>query len=365
MSRVTEWAIKVHEFAESKRRTVAFGPEHPAVRAAKRYCQQTGASWEIGIGGRCELGKRALKQWWGQIRSSVTARWAIIVTIALLAIAAGLIASPSVTLTLLAVFAAYAYFGGGVFLGLYFEDRKNVRKRSLIGLFILTILISGIVFVVARLMHFRVFQIILLALICGAGLLGLYALMMHVGIASFMLVLIIVVAIVAGAFGVAKGIDALGRYVARTGLEHAAAAKHIRLSDADLQRAARDELDGLLRAYYAAQTDYELNGMSYEQWLDNFEKVLQSEGTGWTELVCEHPYGSLPSLHSYPALLFGYTDFMQGLKDIWRDRRVSQAAARKQHTPWQVVSFIASALFLLKSSVCPNVILPKWEDVQV
>ena len=94
---------RIRDKANAKRGLQTFGPDHPAVRAAKRYCERTGKSWNVGIGGRCELGKRAIKQWTYEATRPVrkawqyaVAKWVTALVISLVLVVIGLLTIPKV-----------------------------------------------------------------------------------------------------------------------------------------------------------------------------------------------------------------------------------------------------------------------------
>ena len=215
MSVVELWRDNLTRFAESHRKTVAFGPEHPAVRAAKRYCDRTGATWEIGIGGRCELGKRALKQWGYELWQNVNARWAIILLPILVLLVFGFVVNPAATGGALLVIAGVLYALLGIVLGLFFEDKYDgwssgigsaTERKLLIGLFVATIPVSGPMYLLARLVRSEMVRTVLFGLsvivMAGIILVMLYGIIMSVGWLQFLIGIGVGAAIVAALLGV-------------------------------------------------------------------------------------------------------------------------------------------------------------------
>ena len=122
MTLLQRWRDQLRNYADSHRDTAVFGPNHPAVRAAKRYCERTEAQWEIGAGGRCELGKRALKQWGYEIWANIRTRWLIISLPSLGILIWGLSIDVGQTLVVVATILGALYIVVGIFTGLLADE---------------------------------------------------------------------------------------------------------------------------------------------------------------------------------------------------------------------------------------------------
>ena len=380
MSVVELWRDNLTRFAESHRKTVAFGPEHPAVRAAKRYCDRTGATWEIGIGGRCELGKRALKQWGYELWQNVNARWAIILLPILVIIGLGLAINARSTGIVLAVIAGIVYVLAGLLLGLYVEDRydgwqtlpkSSPERKVMLVAFLVTIPVSGLAYLIARLLRSElVATIVLGALILALSvvILGLlFEIGMRVGWVSLLIGLLILVGMVAALLGVVVLAGFVAGKVAETNQERREAALEARRNDVSIQHAVRDSLDDTLRSYYARNKGAACDDSgfpAFDAWRDRLEEMLAHHGYVWEDLPSEWPLTRFTWLF-YEDNYDIAGDFMTDLQDRWRQQEVAKARRNEQRRAKarNVLGFVGASLFLAKSRVCPNVVLPKRDQV--
>ena len=380
MSVVELWRDNLTRFAESHRKTVAFGPEHPAVRAAKRYCDRTGATWEIGIGGRCELGKRALKQWGYELWQNVTARWAIILLPLLAIIGLGLVINARSTGIVLTVIVGIVYVLAGLLLGFYVEDRddgwqtlpkSSVERKRLLVAFLVTIPVSGLAYLIARLLRSELVHTIILGgliLALSVAILGiLFEIGMRVGWVSLLIGLLIFAGMVAAALGVIVLVGFVAGKVAEANQERREAALDARRNDVSVQRAVRDSLDGALRDYYARNKEFALDQSvfpEFEAWRDRLEVMLGDHEYAWEDLPSEWPLTRFVWLY-YEENYEIADDFMTDLRDRWRQQQVAKAHRNEQGRAKarNVLGFVGASLFLAKSRVCPNVVLPKRDQV--
>lgn len=380
MSVVELWRDNLTRFAESHRKTVAFGPEHPAVRAAKRYCDRTGATWEIGIGGRCELGKRALKQWGYELWQNVTARWALILLPILVLLVFGFVVNPAATGGALLVIAGILYALLGIVLGLFFEDKYDgwslgigsaTERKLLIGLFIVTIPVSGPMYLLARLVRSEMVRTVLFGsfviVMAGLILVMLYGIIMSVGWLQFLIGIGVSAAVVAALLGVIVLGGVVTDKVSRERTEKLTAAREVRRNDASIQHAVRDSLDDTLRSYYARNKEFALDQSAFPEfdaWRDRLEEMLADHGYVWEDLLSEWSYSRFTWLF-YEDNYDIAGDFMTDLQDRWRQQEVEKARRNEQRRAKarNVLGFVGASLFLAKSRVCPNVVLPKRDQV--
>ncbi len=383
MTLLERWRDQLNNYADKHRGTQAFGPNHPAVRAAKRYCERTGAQWEIGVGGRCELGKRALKQWGHEIWANIRARWVLITLPVVLLIIWGFSMNAGKTLDVIATILGMVYIVLGIFMGIFFEDTQYEgellgdtlgERRVALGAVITTIPVSGPAFILARLFRWEKFQIIAkhvgILLLAIAAVAALIRIILAVGWSDFLIGLAIVAGIIVAASGLVLGFFSLSSLVNKRQNARAAREHALLLNDSVVQARARASIEEALRAYYLANTSHgrSVDGdeVSYEEWVTRLEQMLAKRELGWTDvLAAEYLYTSYDWLWSDPDYTWGFHRFVEGIQEVQRAKLIEQAAAReRRRAPVRnALGFVAATLFLMKSKVCPGVILPKMDDV--
>ena len=384
-------ADRIRDFAEGHRGRKTFGPNHPAVKAAKRYCERTGRSWEISIGGRCELGKRAIKQWLYEVTAPIrrvwqyaAAKWTISLAFAATAIVAGIIFVPVLMAALgvgvaviigVVLGAAAGYMSGH---GFEFRSAERWGKTVFVIGWVLGSPVAMIVFLCTLMVNqswwWKVKRVILKVL----------AVMFFVAVGGS-LTAAIVSAIWAGhaimLFGVLAGIaGVVAASIFGPGMAirvHERRVKHraeeLR-KDATAQVAAREKL---LSAFQLAY-DYEKGWredlptskklLPFDQWVEQIGEVLVNHGYTWTDLA--NPRLSwFDRYNTFNFLEFTsdgpFTGPSVPLIDAIDELLMSSMKPSKQRRRRfkEVVAFVAATLFMLKSEVCPNVDLPDWDSV--
>lgn len=124
--------------AEEVRESRDYTADNVAVQAAARYCLRTGKDWRVGYGGRCELGKRALKQWgYELVGMHVKRAWqsgigrTLMIVLPILAILALMVAIGWGPLVL-AVAILAVFIGLGVIYGIGVVAATKVAKVTLL-----------------------------------------------------------------------------------------------------------------------------------------------------------------------------------------------------------------------------------------
>lgn len=392
-------ADDIREHAEKKRDTERFAADHPAVRAAKRYCERTGAGWRIGVGGRCELGKRAIKQWvyeaWQQVANAwSTPRGKLLmlgVPVAALLLL-GLLISAEAVLTGLGVtfviVAALVSITLGVALGsgeYSWSDIKpdwqaaSTAEKALI-VFLGLAAVAGsplgvVAYVVAlsvqmRAVRIAVKSILVVALACVVGML-LYVLYLAViqDLWGSLVVALWIVGIICVIFGGARLIQSLRDTRAAKRREAMRAAR----ADAEALQMAYERLKPFLKTTYQNIFDGlpERNVTDYDTWVCQVEIWLAMSGLAWVDLLQyesdRHELWRKFDISGYYSVivpltsLYGYGEFIDDLHK-WQRTQLPLGKQRWVRTR-QVGAFIGATLFLVKTKFCPNVDLPDWDKV--
>lgn len=392
-------ADAIRQRAETKRDTERFEADHPAVRAAKRYCERTGASWHIGVGGRCELGKRAIKQWVYEAWQQVASAWEtprgkslmLGVPVAALLLLGLLISAEAVLTGLGVIFTIAAMVfsvGIGVALGsgeYSWSDIKpdwqaaSTAEKALI-VFLGLAAVAGsplgvVAYVVAlsvqvRAVRIAVKSILVVALASAVGMLlyVLYLAVMQDPWGSLVVALWIV-----GIIGVVFGSVWLIQILRDTRAEKRREAVSAARVNAEMLQAAYERVKPFLETMYQKVFDGipEKDVIDYDTWVSQMESWLADSGLAWVDLLqyesdrhelwdkFDHTsyYSDFrPRWSSYP-----YGDFIDDLHD-WQRAQLSARKHRWVRTR-QVGAFIGATLFLVKTKFCPNVDLPDWDKV--
>lgn len=382
MTLLERWRDQLSKYAEAHRGTAVFGPNHPAVRAAKRYCERTGARWEIGIGGRCELGKRALKQWGHETWANLRARWLIIALPIIALVIWGFSMNVGATLGVLGVILAVIYFAVGFAMGLIVEEAQYEGKslgdtpgerRAARGTFIATLPVSGLVFVLARPFRCDRFRMVAaragIVLLALCGIVGIVGIGSSMGWADFLIGVAVAIGVIVAFIGLVEGLSRLAGLIGKL-LEACEIREHkMRLKNPVIQAQARASIESALHAYYVANTGHGRSAddeVPYEEWLANLEQMLAKRELGWADVLAEqYFYANYGWLADEPGYDWGFYQLVEGVVEVQRAQRIAKAAAReRRRTPVRnALGFVGATLFLMKSKVCPSVILPKMEDV--
>ena len=371
-------ADRIRDFAEGHRGRKTFGPNHPAVKAAKRYCERTGRSWEIGIGGRCELGKRAIKQWLYEVIAPIrrvwqyaAAKWTISLALVVAAITAGIIFEPMLTAALgvgVAVIiggvlgAAAGYMSGD---GFEFRSAERWGKTVFVIGWVLGSPVAMIVFLCTLMVNqswwWKVKRVIIKVLkvaffvAVGGSVIAMIVWAILAGHGIDLLILVGILAAIAGVvgaamFGVGKAIQVHERRVKIR-------AEELR-KDATAQVAAREKL---LSAFQLAY-DYEKGWredlptskklLPFDQWVEQIGEVLVNHGYTWTDLA--NPRLSwFDRYNTFNFLVFTsdgpFTGPSVPLIDAIDELLVSSMKPSKQRRRRfkEVVAFVAATLFML------------------
>ena len=387
-------ADRIRDFAEGHRGRKTFGPNHPAVKAAKRYCERTGRSWEIGIGGRCELGKRAIKQWLYEVIAPIrrvwqyaAAKWTISLALVVAAITAGIIFEPMLTAALgvgVAVIiggvlgAAAGYMSGD---GFEFRSAERWGKTVFVIGWVLGSPVAMIVFLCTLMVNqswwWKVKRVIIKVLkvaffvAVGGSVIAMIVWAILAGHGIDLLILVGILAAIAGVvgaamFGVGKAIQVHERRVKIR-------AQELR-KDATAQAAAREKLLPALQQAYDYEkawrqdhpTSKEL--LPFDQWVEQIGEMLVERGYAWTDMANPR----LTWIERYNALgFFGYevNDLFTGPVTALIDAidglltASMKPSKRRRRRFKEIAAFVTATLFMLKSEVCPNVDLPDWDSV--
>ncbi|MBP6038169.1 MAG: hypothetical protein KA604_02410 [Candidatus Saccharimonas sp.] len=385
MTLLQRWRDQLRNYADSHRDTAVFGPNHPAVRASRRYCERTEAQWEIGAGGRCELGKRALKQWGYEIWANIRTRWLIISLPSLGILIWGLSIDVGQTLVVVATILGALYIVVGIFTGLLADEIRYKKGQLgdtfnqnllLKGAFFMTIAVSGPLYMLCRV--FRNDRGRLIAMRAGIVLLvlaavsGAFAVAMNVGWGSFLLGVAYIVGFIALVIGILEGLAYLARLIDRRVKVSAAQAHELRLNDTEAQAHARASIEEALRRYYACNANLRgaADGVmpSYEEWIVHLERRFADRKVGWTDFVAErYLWANYDWITDEPNYMYGFGALAESVRETQNAKAVERAALREQRRApiRNAIGFVAATLFLMKSKVCPSVILPKMDDVKV
>jgi ABC-type multidrug transport system fused ATPase/permease subunit len=133
--------------------------------------------------------------------------------------------------------------------------------------------------------------------------------------------------------------------------------------DPDVQRLARERCEAALHDYYVFAKAFAKDQLTYEEWTAKLEQLLGDRGMAWSDLITEYPRDHLGFIADDPAFGdMGFTLFAYALQDL---HEASQTPVkRRSGRTKQVFLFVASTWFLMKSRVCPNVILPPADAVK-
>ncbi len=374
------WAQDIQRFAEARRKVKAFSPTHPAVRAAKRWCERTGATWEIGVGGRCELGKRAIKQWlyeWTLPLRQMRNVLAIVAVVFTALIVAGLIWQTIPSLVILAIIGNIVGMGvGGMTADSHinheplFSDMSRPQQIAWIAIWVLFLPGAGVMYLMWRIGNSGfmrrngeriavTFLFILLAAFCFIIVFGLVESIITYGWLRVLRIVGLVLLGVATLFGIVFGLPIL----INTRLEKRAEIKLQAVrNDATAQQRALELCTPALMEYYA-DGRYRPQPLSYDEWRDRLKDLLNDQGMNWSDLIAPHPYMELMFISNDRAFgVLGYLDFINALDALY-DKSQTPTARRARKVA-EGVSFTAATLFLVKAKFCPNVILPPKDMVE-
>lgn len=379
---VSEWADAINRYAEARRGLHAFSPSHPAVRAAKRWCERTGATWEIGVGGRCELGKRAIKQWLYELTlplRQIRVLLYLIPTVVLALLIGCLILAPIPTLAVGGGVAAFvAIIVGGVTADMQGEgesvlaDMSKPLRMLWIGIWVVMLPFALGAYLITRaaqsdFMHRHTERIstimatVLVVFMVGAVGMLLVTATMYLGWMTLLVWAgrgILALACIGGALvAISKMFDHYSHKLNTQRLEKERAKR----TDESVQREARNQLEPALRRYY--ETVRDTSALSYEEWVAALETLLHENGKVWSDLIRPFAYGRFHFIADDDRFGdAGYSGFAFYAEDLYVDRLTP--ARRRKMKVRQVTSFIGATLFLFKTQLCPNVILPPKELVE-
>jgi hypothetical protein len=376
---------RIKVYADEHRNTAVFGPNHPAVRAAKRYCERTGAQWEIGFGGRCELGKRALKQWGHEIWANIRARWLIIALPILGILIWGLSIDAGQTIVVVATILGVLYVAVGIFTGLLADEIRHKKGQLgdtfnqnllLKGAFFTTLTVSGPSYMLCRFLRNDRGRLIAkrvgIVLLVLAAVSGAFGIATNLGWGSFLLGIACVVGFIALVIGILEGLSYLARLNDRRVTALEARAHELRLNDTGAQAYARASIEEALRRYYASNANVrgaEDDAMpSYEEWIAHLERRFADRKVGWTDFVAErYLWAAFSWIADERNYMYAFGALAESVRKLQDTKAIGQAAIREQRRApiRNAIGFVAATLFLMKSKVCPSVILPKMDDVKV
>lgn len=399
--------VAMREHAEEVRQNRDYSANNVAVQAAARYCLRTGKDWQVGYGGRCELGKRALKQWGHElIVAPVQRAWQskigrpLMIVLPILAIAATLIAIGMGPFVLgIAIVIAMIWVGTAYALGVmatknvtkvtsladylreYVAEKKGFLKGFVFTAMTLGLPILLLAYALCRLFE-RFGEYIGLAL---AGVVVIAILVVIVGqfvtepIRSLIVVGVIAVA-VGIVVGLVKGVTALKKRRSERVYAY-------ERSEENLQRCYMLIEPVLKSTYEVSLSDNERNIVSFAHWTNELNAALKRYGYSWSDLA--RPRSSVSSLlaitrdadlafleiatdeYGITIYLFGSNscdhrdDFVEALWDHTHPdkvRVIDRKVERKQKRA-EVLATLIDLWLSFKMGVCPTVNLPALDQV--
>lgn len=407
-------ANTIRQWAENQRRSVSFTADHPAVKAARRYCERTGRTWHIGIGGRCELGKRAIKQWlyeWSQPLVKAWRAWlgaTLGITLLFTAVLLGLFASWMITLSIVTIVVAFVLVVIGGVCGYTvandpeapmsdmwkvtakdFDPDASPLGRWLVAAVLIvaapfSLAIYGIIMLSRKRVTRAVVQALLKGLfwcVVGLCLYVIGSMLYWLWITEQLIGVLVMMAWMLGLAGVGVGLFfGLGWLLKRAEASHGRKVEAVyaseRANDQVVQAAYERLKPFLMDEFQKAEKYFPAKSKlhTYDAWIEAFAACLAKCDLAWTDLVryesgsdrydLAKRLGDFPDVADSYGVFRYYGDFLD-FRDALLQWQLDQLPPRKQR--WvrakQVVSFVAATAFLLKSKVCPNVELPDWDAV--
>lgn len=389
--------------AEEKRRTKTYGTHHAAVQAAARYCERTGEAWDVGYGGRCELDKRALKQWGYELFVAPIAKaWksrmgrvlligvpiAALITLAMINGMWSMLLGVSIALGLMLIVAAAAF---GVLCGMHTQRigemhsylrKLYVEDKAKPFLAVPTAVVSTIGLPVILVSY------------------GLYRFFKRWGkIVGRVLMTILALGFVAAVIGLfwqdprrllgVLGGFALLAVLAGIATLISAGVKHFKAKVAvkykqSRQAAAYVWLEPLLRdAYNTGLSDKERTHVSFEEWTARVNDLLNRRGYEWSDLSGPHKkyeyihqvafrsgmqFKSVKTVDFHDIYLFTSKSYEAFLSAVWNKQHPKHAQKmlqredrNRQHV--ERIDTIRNAWYAFKMGVCERVNLPPIEEV--
>ena len=412
---IRQRAQELRAHAEEVRGNRVYGAQNVAVRAAARYCTRKNVDWQVGYGGRCELGKRALKQWGYELFAAPLVKvWntrtgRVLMTVVPLTALVWAAAMAGALGTVIGVALGWLLVGLGATYAMGVKAAKNVTKVASLGGYLreqaadragtsktlyVTGATLGLPIVLLAYGLFRLFhrygraigRVVLTLIVLSFVALFVVAIIDDIRVLAMLGVIVVVVCTLAGT-GVA--LKAVKRSVHRRLLAYKRSDAYARRHSAKSAHAYARLEPALKRAYEMSLTDEHRALVTFDDWATALYEHLSCYRAGFTwatllepKLDVEDYLHDCAVIHAYvepkgtgqticlfgerPGQYYDNRDALAEAIEAMKSPKAAKVAADRRQRRQRRAEVLATLVDLRQSAktrVCPTVDLPPLDEV--